>query len=86
MGSIIFYYMIIINAAGFIRMSIDKQKARRRVYRVSERELLSLAVIGGSAGVLASMYMFRHKTKHKRFVFGLPVLLFLQGIVVLYIV
>ncbi|MFB4165845.1 DUF1294 domain-containing protein [Alteribacillus sp. JSM 102045] len=85
MGELFLFYIIIVNLISFGRMSADKRKSRRRAYRISERELLLLALIGGSAGVWAAMYMFRHKTKHKLFVITVPVLLGFQGLLVFFI-
>lgn len=71
-------YLIIINALGFVLMLIDKQKAKKHAWRIPEKVLLGVAVMGGSIGVLLGMELFRHKTKHKRFAIGVPVILVLQ--------
>lgn len=71
-------YLILINAAAFLLMLADKQKARKNKWRIPERALISTAVIGGSIGCLVGMYAFRHKTKHLRFAVGIPVILALQ--------
>lgn len=57
---------------------IDKWKAHRKQWRISEKMLLFLAVIGGSAGALAGMYSFHHKTLHKKFTIGVPLILVIQ--------
>ena len=57
---------------------IDKWKAHRKQWRISEKMLLFLAVIGGSAGALAGMYIFHHKTLHKKFTIGVPLILVIQ--------
>ena len=57
---------------------IDKWKAHRKQWRISEKMLLFLAVIGGSAGALAGMYIFHHKTLHKKFMIGVPLILVIQ--------
>lgn len=72
-------YLVIINAAGFLLMRTDKKKARRRQRRIPERMLLGTAVIGGSIGTLIAMYTYHHKTKHRRFKFGIPAILFVQA-------
>ena len=59
-------------------MRIDKEKARRHRWRISEATLFTVALLGGSAGVLLGMYAFRHKTKHRRFTIGVPVILLAQ--------
>lgn len=65
-------YLIIINAAGFLLMLIDKQKARHKLWRIPEATLIGIAVIGGSIGSLLGMYIFRHKTRHRKFTVGIP--------------
>lgn len=81
---IILIYLLIINAAGFLVMTIDKLYAKKKMWRVPERTLLGLAAIGGSIGVLTAMYTVRHKTKHAKFVIGVPLILALQVGFVLY--
>lgn len=76
-------YLLIINAAGFLLMHIDKQKARRRQWRIPEATLMSIALLGGSIGSLLGMYIFRHKTKHPKFTIGIPVILALQIVLAL---
>ena len=75
---LILLYLIIINAAGFLLMLIDKQKARRGAWRIPEATLIWIAILGGSIGSLIGMYFFRHKTRHLKFVLGIPVILFAQ--------
>lgn len=57
---------------------IDKWKAHRKQWRISEKMLLFLAIFGGSAGALAGMYTFHHKTLHKKFAIGVPLILVIQ--------
>ena len=71
-------YLILINAASFLLMLADKKKAKRNMWRIPEKVLLGTAVLGGSLGVLAGMYTFRHKTKHLKFTIGIPVILVSQ--------
>ena len=68
-------YLLIINAAAFLFMLADKLKARRGSWRISEKTLLLLAILGGSLGATVSMNLFRHKTLHPKFSLGLPLLL-----------
>jgi len=75
---VILIYLLIMNAAGFLVMTIDKLYAKKNLWRIPERTLLGLAAIGGSIGVWAAMYTVRHKTKHMKFVIGVPVILTLQ--------
>lgn len=78
-------YLLIVNVLSFLLMHIDKQKAKKKKWRISEATLMGFAAIGGSIGALLGMYTFRHKTLHKKFTVGIPILLFLQTAAVLYI-
>lgn len=71
----LYIYLLIINAAGFLLMLADKQKARKKKWRIPESTLMTVAAIGGSLGSLLGMYAFRHKTKHPKFYIGIPALL-----------
>lgn len=71
-------YLLIVNAAGFLLMLVDKFKAQKKLWRIPEATLMGVAAIGGSIGSLAGMYTFRHKTKHPKFTVGIPVILVLQ--------
>ena len=62
----------------FIAYGIDKVKAKRGSRRISERSLLLLALVGGAAGAMLGMLLFRHKTRHMKFVICVPLLLVLQ--------
>lgn len=81
---IILIYLLIMNATGFLVMTIDKLYARKNMRRIPERTLLGMAAVGGSVGVWLAMYTVRHKTKHLKFVVGIPVILILQAGFVLY--
>jgi uncharacterized membrane protein YsdA (DUF1294 family) len=78
MTTILIGYLLIINAIAFLLMLADKQKARRKLWRIPESTLLLSAAIGGSIGSLAGMYTFRHKTKHLKFTLGVPAILIAQ--------
>lgn len=71
-------YLLIINAAGFLLMLIDKWKAKNNLWRIPEKVLLSVALVGGSLGALIGMRTFRHKTLHLQFSVGIPVMLALH--------
>jgi len=77
-------YLIIINLIGFFIMLIDKRKAIKRQWRVSEKALICISIIGGSIGMLAGMSTFRHKTKHKKFTIGIPFILVIQIAILAY--
>ena len=76
------FYLLIINALGFLLMLVDKWKARKNRWRVRESTLLLIAALGGSVGSLAGMYLFRHKTLHLKFTLGIPLILAGQCFVV----
>ncbi|MFB1050873.1 DUF1294 domain-containing protein [Paraliobacillus sp. JSM ZJ581] len=76
-------YIIVVNGIAFIMMGIDKHRAEKRKWRVPEKKLWLLAIMGGSIGSMIGMKIFRHKTKHPAFQFGMPVILTIQ--VLLYI-
>lgn len=76
--TILIIYLVIINAAAFIIFGIDKRLAVKNRWRIAESTLFFLALIGGSIGALAGMHVFHHKTKHFRFVLGIPLILILQ--------
>lgn len=71
-------YLVIINIATFILYGIDKHKAKNHQWRISEASLICVAVLGGSVGALLGMFVFRHKTKHLKFLIGVPLILILQ--------
>ena len=71
-------YLLIINAAGFALMLVDKLKAKKNRWRIQESTLLLVAALGGSVGSLAGMYLFRHKTQHLKFTLGIPLILAAQ--------
>ena len=68
-------YLLLVNLAGFLLMGLDKRRARRGAWRISEKALFLQAVLGGSLGSIVGMRTFRHKTKHWYFRYGLPALL-----------
>lgn len=78
-------YLLIINAAGFLLMRIDKGKARKNRWRIPEATLMAVAALGGSAGSLLGMYLFRHKTRHPKFTLGIPLILAVQLVIALWI-
>lgn len=77
-GIIAIIYGCAMNLAGFISMGLDKSRAKRGEWRIPERTLFLIAVLGGSLGSVLGMQVFRHKTRHKQFVIGMPVILLLQ--------
>lgn len=78
---ILYMYLAIIILTAFIVFGIDKYKAIHGKRRISEATLITLCIIGGSLGGLAGMYVFHHKTLHKKFSMGVPVILLLQVVI-----
>lgn len=81
--SIIIGYVFIVNLAGFVIMGIDKKRAIRGAWRISERSLFLTAIIGGSLGCILGMQHFRHKTKHWYFKYGMPAILLIQILLII---
>lgn len=67
--------LILINIIAYISMGIDKKRAIKGKYRISEKTLFTLALLGGSLGSILGMKHFRHKTKHWYFRYGMPLIL-----------
>ncbi len=78
---ILIIYFIIINLVTFFVFGIDKRKAIKQKWRISEFTLIMLCVIGGSFGGLLGMKVFRHKTKHSKFYIGVPLIIIIQLII-----
>ncbi len=71
-------YLICINLAGLASMGMDKRKAIRHEWRISEATLFLIALLGGSMGSIVGMQLFRHKTRHWYFVWGMPIIFFME--------
>lgn len=69
------YYLLIINIITFIIYGIDKYKSIKHKYRISENTLIILAILGGSLGAFFGMIIFHHKTKKKKFIITIPIIL-----------
>ena len=80
----IIIYLISINIIGFLIMWIDKRKAIKGSWRIPEKTLFIITVIGGGIGTIAGMYTFRHKTKKLNFIIGLPLITILEIILAIY--
>ena len=80
----IIIYLIIINIITFLAMFIDKRRAKRGEWRIKEGTLLGLAILGGSIGGIAGMYVFRHKTKKLRFTIWFSAILITDIALVIY--
>ncbi len=82
---LILIYLLAINVFAFFLYGIDKWKAKRSKWRIPEMTLLSIAVIGGSVGAWIGMKVWHHKTMHKKFKYGIPLILFVQIAITLFI-
>lgn len=83
--NLVLYYIVIINILTFIVYGIDKLKAKKGKWRIPESTLLLLAIIGGSIGAWFGMKVWHHKTMHKKFKYGIPLIIILQLGVLLYL-
>ena len=72
------WYLAAVNLVTFTVYGADKAKAKRGAWRVPEKTLFLLPLLGGSVGALLGMLVFRHKTKHWYFVWGIPLILLAQ--------
>ena len=80
---IVIVYLVVINVATFLTYGIDKWKAKKSLWRIREASLLGLAVLGGSIGAWLGMKVWHHKTMHKKFKYGIPLILVVQIVIVL---
>lgn len=83
---LILIYLIAINVVTFFMYGIDKWKAKRSKWRISEATLLGMAIIGGSIGAWLGMRMWHHKTMHKKFQFGIPLIIVAQIALLIWII
>lgn len=77
-GTVLLVWLAAINLVTFAVYGIDKAKAKRGAWRMPEKTLFLLPLLGGSLGALLGMRVFRHKTKHWYFVWGIPLILLAQ--------
>ena len=82
---LILIYLLAIHVFALFLYGIDKWKAKRSKWSIPEMTLLSIAVIGGSVGAWIGMKVWHHKTMHKKFKYGIPLILFAQIAIVLFI-
>lgn len=79
MNILILLYLTGINVTAFALMGMDKRRARQHAWRISEKTLFLSALLGGSAGAYLGMRLFRHKTRHWYFVYGIPAIFLIQA-------
>lgn len=82
---LLFVYLVCINVVTFFIYGMDKWKAKKGKHRISEKSLLILAALGGSLGAGIAMWFFRHKTKKVKFYLGIPTILLIQIVILVYI-
>ncbi|MGN0066576.1 MAG: DUF1294 domain-containing protein [Bacteroides sp.] len=78
-------YLLAVNIATFFLYGIDKYKAKKNQRRISEATLLTMAAIGGSIGAWAGMQLWHHKTMHKKFKYGIPLIIIMQVALAVYL-
>lgn len=79
-------YLIVINLTGLVIMGVDKLKAKKRAWRIPESTLFVVALIGGSLGTTIGMHLFRHKTRHRYFLYGMPAILIVQVAIIVMLI
>ena len=78
-------YLIIINLTGFLAMAIDKRRAKKGEWRIKEGTLFIITLLGGGIGTISGMYVFRHKTKKLKFTVGLPTILLVEVVLIIFL-
>ncbi len=78
LGRIVLIYLVVINLIGFAAFGIDKRKAIKDLWRIPEKTLLLIALLGGSVGSFFGMQVFHHKTRHWKFLIGVPACILLH--------
>lgn len=78
MSRLFWTYLLILNVVTFFIYGIDKYKAKKSLWRIPESTLLLLAAVGGSVGAYFGMKVWHHKTLHKKFKYGVPIILLLH--------
>lgn len=84
--TIIVFYLVILNVLTFLLYGIDKWKAKRSRWRIPESVLLGMAAVGGSVGAWLGMHVWHHKTQHKKFRYGVPAILLVQIVLLVWAV
>lgn len=83
-ASTLIFGLLFMNLIGFLLMYIDKKRAKEEKFRIKESTLFLVAILFGSLGILGGMYKFRHKTLHKKFTIGIPLIIVIQIVLVIY--
>lgn len=83
--SYVILYVLIINCLGLGAMALDKYKAERARWRIPEKTLFIITLLGGGIGTITGMYLFRHKTKKLYFTIGFPTILISEIVLIIYL-
>lgn len=75
-------YLFLMNIIAFVLYGVDKKRAKKGEYRISEKTLLLSGAVGGSIGAMVGMKVFHHKTRHKKFIIGIPLMFILQCLLI----
>lgn len=86
MGKVVMIYLLTVNTAAFLMMFLDKRFAVHGQWRIPEKTLFLLAALGGSLGGCLAMRLFRHKTRHRSFAVGFPLLLVVQAVALILLI
>ena len=78
-------YISSVNLLGLILMGIDKYKAKKRTFCIPEATLFTVAIFGGSLGTTLGMFLFRHKTRHWYFLYGMPLIMMIQAAIIYFL-
>ena len=84
LSEMLLIYLIVVNIIGFLIMLIDKKKAEKGKWRIQEKTIFIVTLLGGGIGTISVMYIFRHKTKKLQFTVGLPVITILEILGIIY--
>lgn len=84
LSEMLLIYLIVVNIIGFLIMLIDKKKAEKGKWRIQEKTIFIVTLLGGGIGTISGMYIFRHKTKKLQFTVGLPVITILEILGIIY--
>ena len=85
MENFLLYYLAVVNSINFIVYGIAMLKAKKRIWRIPESTLLLLAIIGGSVGAWCGVKVWHHKTLHKKFIYGIPLIVIIQISIIIYL-
>ncbi len=83
---LILIYVAIMNIIGFVIMGVDKKRAEKHEWRIPEKTLFAVCILGGSLGATLGMFFFHHKTKHWYFRYGFPAILVIHIILAIFLV